>query len=100
MCEGLPLAVLQAMAAGKPILGTSVGGIPEAIRNGIEGLLVNPRDVEALASSLAQMIQDPNSRQTLGENAKRRAFRDFHSKQLAQKAISFYDRLSEHLSEE
>jgi glycosyltransferase involved in cell wall biosynthesis len=99
LSEGLPLAVLQAMAAGKPILATCVGGIPEAIRNGIEGLLVNPRDVEALASSLAQMIQDPKSRQMLGENAKRRVFRDFHSKQLAQKVISFYDRLSEYISE-
>jgi len=94
LSEGLPLAVLQAMAAGKPILATRVGGIPEAIRDGVEGLLVEPRDVEALTSGLAQLIRDPEKRRSLGENARQRAFRDFDAKSLAHKTTAFYDLLS------
>jgi glycosyltransferase involved in cell wall biosynthesis len=97
LSEGLPLAVLQAMAAGKPILATRVGGIPEAIRDGIEGLLVEPRDPEALTSGLAQLIRDPEKRRSLGENARQRAFRNFDAKSLAHKTISFYDLLSKNI---
>lgn len=56
--EGLPMAMLEAMAAGKAIVVTPVGGIPEAVRHGENGLLVPPGDADALAAALQALLQD------------------------------------------
>jgi glycosyltransferase involved in cell wall biosynthesis len=75
LSEGLPLAILEAMAAGTPILASEVGGIPEAVRNEEEGLLVPPGDPEALARELARLLENADMRRELGERAQRRAAR-------------------------
>src|SRR5690606_17327117 len=56
--EGLPLGVLEAMASGVPVLATTVGGTPEAVRDGVDGVLVPPRDVNALADGLRRLLGD------------------------------------------
>jgi len=71
--EGTPIAVLEAMAAGLPVITTPVGGIPELIEDGVDGLLVPPGDDEALASRLALLLGDAALRRRLGERARRRA---------------------------
>ncbi len=71
--EGLPIAVLEALAAGLPVISTPVGGIPELIEDGVEGYLVAPGDVEALANRLAQLIQDADERQRMGARARAKA---------------------------
>jgi glycosyltransferase involved in cell wall biosynthesis len=70
--EALPMAVLEAMAAGLPIVATRVGGIPDAV--GPEaGLLVEPRDVEGLARALVAALTDPTRRIAMGATARLRA---------------------------
>lgn len=71
--EGLPVALLEAMAAGVPIVGTTVGGIPDAIRDGRDGLLVPAADPEALAGAVERMMEDPGLAAALGASAHARA---------------------------
>ena len=71
--EGLPNAMLEAMAAGLPIVATMVGGVPEVIRHGEDGILVPPADSLALAEGLARLLDDENLRKRIGEGAKNTA---------------------------
>jgi glycosyltransferase involved in cell wall biosynthesis len=75
--EGLPLAVLEAMHAGNPVIASATSGIPEAVTDGAEGLLVPPGDAGALAGALRRVLEDGEFRRRLGEGAKRRAEREF-----------------------
>jgi glycosyltransferase involved in cell wall biosynthesis len=71
--EGLPIALLEALAYGSAVIATSVGSIPEVVRNGREALLVPPRDAGALADAILELAADPQRRRTLGERARERA---------------------------
>jgi len=68
--EGLPVAIMEALALGLPICATSVGGIPEAVNDGVEGQLVPPSDPESLASALTRLATDPALRDHLGAGAR------------------------------
>ncbi|HEX8787990.1 MAG TPA: glycosyltransferase family 4 protein [Telluria sp.] len=68
--EGLPMAMLEAMAAGKAVVATAVGAIPEALHDGDNGLLVPPHDVDALARALAQLLGDEALRDRLAGRAR------------------------------
>jgi glycosyltransferase involved in cell wall biosynthesis len=63
--EGLPLVVLEAMAVGAPLVATRVGGIPEAVTHGRDGLLVPPRDPDALADAISSILGDASLRRAL-----------------------------------
>jgi glycosyltransferase involved in cell wall biosynthesis len=71
--EGLPLALLEAMFTGSAIIASRTSGIPEAITDGVEGLLVPPGDVPALGAALARVLTDAPLRHALGAAARRRA---------------------------
>jgi glycosyltransferase involved in cell wall biosynthesis len=71
--EGFPNVVLEAMAAGLPVVATPVGAIPDAVRDGEEGLLVPVRDARALERALATLIADPELRLAMGRRARARA---------------------------
>lgn len=58
--EGLPMGVLEAMEAGLPIVSTPIGGIPDAVTSGVEGALIAPGDVTALADALSSLLTDPD----------------------------------------
>ncbi|OLE20553.1 MAG: hypothetical protein AUG50_00310, partial [Betaproteobacteria bacterium 13_1_20CM_3_63_8] len=75
--EGLPMAVLEAMVGGKAIIATTTAGIPEAIVDGREGILVPPGDVPLLADALRLLLNDPGRRAALGKAAAERANREF-----------------------
>jgi glycosyltransferase involved in cell wall biosynthesis len=64
--EGVPVALMEAMAMEVPCVSTSIAGIPELIRDGLDGLLVPASSVEALASALERLIEDPLRRHSLG----------------------------------
>jgi len=67
--EGLPLAVMEAMAAGLPIVSTAVGGVPEIVEDGHNGLLVDAGDEDGLAQAMITLAQDPNRRKAMGRAA-------------------------------
>lgn len=73
--EGMPIAVIEAMAAGLPVISTPVGGTPELVTDGCEGFLVTPGDIPALAQRLAQLLDDASLRQQMSVQAVARASR-------------------------
>lgn len=75
--EGLPNAVLEAMAAGRPVVASRVGGLPEIIESEVEGLLVPARDPDALADALVDLATNPGRRRALGQAGRIRAQETF-----------------------
>jgi glycosyltransferase involved in cell wall biosynthesis len=71
--EGSPLAVMEAMAAGLPVVATAVGGVPELVADGETGLLVPPGEERSFAAALASLARDPGRRHEMGTAALRRA---------------------------
>ena len=71
--EGLPMSLLEAMAWGLPVITTAVGSIPEHVRNGVQGLLVQPGDVSELAGAIERIVMDDSLRVRMGEHARRAA---------------------------
>ena len=68
--EGLPISILEAMSAGLPIVSTSVGGVPEIVKNGENGLLVNVGDAEAYISAVMELITNLDKRKKFGAASK------------------------------
>jgi glycosyltransferase involved in cell wall biosynthesis len=64
--EGTPVSAIEALAAGRPVVATRVGGVPDVVREGEDGFLVDPGDVDALADRLARLAADPELRDRLG----------------------------------
>ncbi len=81
--EGFPLATLEAMAAGLPVVATTVGGLPEQIEHLVSGILVPPDDPEALARWLVRLYDDEQLRRRLGEAARSRVASEFTLKRQA-----------------
>ena len=91
--EGNPLAVMEAMAAGLPVVSTAVGGVPELIEDGKQGLLVKAGDVEALADRLASLLANDAERLRMGQAAACRAQRDFDIGIMAARYSALYEQL-------
>lgn len=70
--EGVPVVLMEAMASGIPCITTRITGIPELIRDGVDGLLVIPSDVNALADAVARLMDEPELRSRLGNNGRQR----------------------------
>jgi glycosyltransferase involved in cell wall biosynthesis len=70
--EGVPMAILEAMALGRPVVATDVGGVSEAVESGETGLLVPTNDEAALAAALLRLVADPGLRRRLGEKGRQR----------------------------
>jgi sugar transferase (PEP-CTERM/EpsH1 system associated) len=87
--EGLCNTVLEAMAAGRPVVATNVGGNPECVAAGESGLLVPPSDEIALADAIEMYARDPELRRRHGEEGRRRVAREFSF----EKAVEAYRRL-------
>ena len=94
--EGQPLALLEAMAHGLPIVATRVGGIPSTVEDGVEAALVGPGRPEELAATLQALLYDRQRRETLGRNARLRAERDFSIEAVATRYAQVYQALWEH----
>lgn len=80
--EGMPIAVLEAMALSRPVIATHTGGVAEVIHEGETGYLVKPHDVKALAAKVRFLLENSAMRNTIGENAKRSLGRDFSTPEM------------------
>jgi len=75
--EGSPLSVMEYMAAGKPVVATNVGGVPDLVRDGIDGYLVEPRNPSALARAVSTLLANRELRIRMGESARGRQRDEF-----------------------
>jgi len=89
--EGNPLSVMEAMAAGLPVVSTAVGGVPELVREGATGLLVPPEDAGALAQAMQALVDDPARRRVMGAAARQHALTHFDIRH----TVRGYESLSE-----
>ena len=90
IAEGLPNALLEAMAMGKPIVTTEVGGIPEIVKNGFNGLLVPPRDTVSLSKAIKELISNDQLATKMGQAARDLVRDNLSIKAIAQKWQSIY----------
>ena len=90
--EGMPMAVIEAMASGLPVVASSAGGLPDLVQDGVTGLLVEPGKPEQLAAALGKLIHDPALRQSMGENGACLAAQRFDIEQHAARLVEIYDR--------
>jgi glycosyltransferase involved in cell wall biosynthesis len=88
--EGLPLALLEAMVAGVPIVATPVGGIPDVVQHDRHALLVAPRNADALASALVQVLDDPKLATRLSSAARIHALANYTPDALARRVGDLY----------
>ncbi|HEY8188550.1 MAG TPA: glycosyltransferase family 4 protein [Pyrinomonadaceae bacterium] len=90
--EATSIAGLEAMAAARAVVATRVGGLPEIIEDGVTGLLVPPRDPEALAVAITRVLEEPELRRQLGLAARARVEKEFTWEQVASETTRAYDR--------
>jgi glycosyltransferase involved in cell wall biosynthesis len=88
--EGLPLVLLEAMSRGKPVVATAVGGTPELVEHEVTGLLVPPRDVEALRAALERLLGDGELAQRLGRAARERVRERFSAERSEKRVLGLY----------
>ena len=91
--EGVPMAILEAMAMAKPVVATRVGGIPEIVIDGVTGLLVSPRDPEALAEAIIALLQDRERAKAMGQAGRERVERYFRVERMVHQTEALYEEL-------
>jgi len=93
--EGNPLSVMEAMAAGKPVIASGVGGVPELVEDGMSGILVPAQKPEALAEAIIRLAQDPALRKKMGAAARQRALECFGVDRMAREYERLYVQILE-----
>jgi len=90
--DGIPVSLMEAMAAGTPVVSTRVSGIPELVEDGVSGLLVPERDAPALAAALARLSDDPALGPRLAASARAKVEREFDARVEANKLLELFTR--------
>lgn len=91
--EGIPMTILEAMARGLPVIAPKVGGIPEVVRDGVEGFLVQGRDPQAFAEKCLLLQMDRKLRNRMSQAARSRVVRDFSVERMTEEYVKVYRRL-------
>ena len=91
--EAICRVALEHMAVSRPVVGSRINAIPEAVRHGRTGLLVEPGDDRGLAAALVQLLKDPGKARAMGREGRRRVERSFTLDRLAERTEDLYDRL-------
>ena len=87
------MAILEGMAHAMPVIATRVGAIPEAVQEGVEGFLVEPRNAEQLAECMTRIAQDPILRQRMGAAARQRVKREFNLAAMSDRVLAAYNEI-------
>lgn len=93
--EGTPIAILEAMAMERPVVGTQIAGIPEQVVDGKTGLLLPPGDAGLLGDAILQLLRDPVARAEMGQNARKRVELEFSLDRCLADHLRLYQALSE-----
>jgi len=88
--EGSPVSLIEAMAAARPVVATSVGGVPDIVEHDVTGLLVPARDSDALAGAITTLLADPDRREQMGHAARKRAYPAYSSERLVTDVEQLY----------
>lgn len=88
--EGMPYALLEAMACGKAVIGSNIPGINDVITHGMNGILITPRDPKALADAIIMLLEDDNLRTKLGYNARQLIVKKYSWEKIAEKIEGIY----------
>ncbi len=91
--ESLPNCILEAMAAGRPVVATQVGGVPEVVEHGTTGFLAAAGDTSAIAASIVKLLRDPNAAAAMGAAGRQRIEREFTPEKTVARLERLYDRL-------
>lgn len=91
--EGMPMSIIEAMAAGLPVVGSSVGGIPQLIEEQETGFMVNPGDVQALSTYLLELINSPEKRLVMGASGRRKVAQYFDIENAIEPLVSLYQEI-------
>jgi len=89
--ETLPMSIAEAMAAGKPVIATRVGGVPEMVEEGETGFLVTPGDWRDLAEKIYFLLKNKDLRRKMGEKAREKATALYHPTTIARKTLKVYE---------
>jgi phosphatidylinositol alpha-1,6-mannosyltransferase len=92
--EGFGIAIVEAAAAGRPCVATRVGGIPEAIEDGMSGILVEPEDYEPMSRAIVGLLRDDQRRLGMGEFAQRRAREEFSLEAIVKRYEGMFESLT------
>jgi len=90
--ESQGIVLLEAMAAGRPMVASNIEGYASVITHGVEGLLVRPKEVDALAEAIIELLADPDERREMGERAQQRA-QEYSWERVSQRVLTYYERL-------
>ena len=88
--EGAPLVVLEAMASGVPVVASAVGGIPDQVRNGVDGLLVPPSDPASLGDAVLELLEDPGLASRMGAAGHRKSATEFSHAKMVERVTEVY----------
>jgi glycosyltransferase involved in cell wall biosynthesis len=91
--EGVPKALIEAAACGRPIVATDVPGCREIVRPGESGLLIPARDTEALVEAIRRLARDPALRRSMGEKGREHAAGGFSEETVVAETMALYDSL-------
>lgn len=91
--ESFPFAIVEAMMAAKPVVATDVGGVSEAVSQGVTGLLVKPGDSDKMAESILALVSSQELRTRMGKEARTVALREFSGEMMAHKTREVYEQL-------
>ena len=91
LLEGTPLVILEAMATGKPVIATGIAGVPDMITDGIDGFLVEEKNVEQIAEKLSVLLDDEALCKKFGQNARKKVEEKFNWDMIAEQILDVYE---------
>lgn len=89
--EGTPVALIEALASGRPVVSTNVGGVKDVVEDGVNGYLVALGDASGLAKRLLELAKDPEKRATFGRNGRQKVLRSYSKERLVKNMKALYE---------
>lgn len=93
LVEGAPIVILEALASGKPLVASRTGNIPELVRDGVSGILVNPQDTVQIAKAIIRYLENPSLREIGGITGREEIVKNYSWETIAKKTLALYERL-------